>query len=67
MNVQDLTYTEHNIECWVERCIDSIDLQYMTSQLTEEEYRAKIDEIYAQAERMYAIPYFTDDSDVYEL
>lgn len=67
MNAQNFAYTEHNIECWVERCIDTIDMQYMTSQLTEEEYRAKIDEIYAQAERMYAMPYLTDESSVFEL
>ena len=67
MNARDTIYTERNIERWVERSIDAIDMKYITSQLTEEEYRARLDEVYAQAEQMYAQPYKSDDSDVFEL
>lgn len=67
MNVQENIYTERNIERWVERCVDAIDMKYITSQLTEEEYRARLDEVYAQAEKMYGQPYQTDDSNAYEL
>ncbi len=69
--MSNLVYTEHNIECWVERQIDILDCKYQLDQISTEDYNKKMEEIEKQAERLYALAYQYDlESDevyVYEL
>ena len=46
--------TEHQIEMQVERRTDSLDRRYMGGELSDEAYKAQIDELSVWAEREYA-------------
>ena len=43
--------TEYQIECWVERQVDSLDKKYMAGLLTTEEYQAKMKKISDTADK----------------
>ena len=71
MNAQHVIYNEHNIECWVERMIDTLDCKYELNQISTEDYHKKMDEINRQSEQFYAAAYRDylqeDTNYVYEL
>ena len=66
MSVEAHIYTEHNIECWVERQIDRLDCKYQLGQLSTADYHSMMGEINRQAEQFYAMS-LTNEPYVYEL
>lgn len=46
--------SEYQIECKVERMVDALDRAYMAGELSDEEYRSRMESIDAWAESQYA-------------
>lgn len=62
-----LLYNEHNIERWVERQIDILDVKYMLDQISSEEYNNQMQNIKQKADLFYAFGERTKEPYIYEL